>query len=439
MSVNDGRSLPGPNPSFLGLVELIVYLKGSIVGLVKKYGHYGPVIRVYVGPFVWIIATDLQSYQNLLSKSKSFPRGKVQESGSILAPGALFVTEGVEWRRHRLAVSPFFAEEELEKYCSDILEIVKEEYDELENEKPFIVTELSSIMTSRILMKILFKVSINKKNSEELKRFNEAVNVMGDWLVVFVIFSMIFPALLRFSFVKNYLNQKKAPFRRIIKEMKESPNSDCLWKQLLNEKFTWEEFENESVGLMIAGFDTTTYALCWILHSLTKFPEAKLKLKQEIDSVLSGRLPTAKDLKHLPYLEKVIFETLRYHPIILNLSRTSREQDSIGDYQIPKNFSLFAALPIAIRNAVDNPDKFDPDRFNEENIRQLSRIAMGTFGWGPHQCVGKHLALLEMKLIIIYLFQNGDIEVDLTTDTFNPHYPLKAPKKLSAMKVKKSN
>jgi len=396
----------------------------------EKYGHYGPIIRVYVGPFVWILMADLQSYQTVYMKSKSFQRGKMHQA---VLHGSILVTDGMEWRRHRLAMTPFFAEEEVERFSSDILNIAKEEYDELENDKSFLLKDFSREITARVLMKCLFNVSVNKKNSEELKKFSSAINVISEgWVGICFLIKLVSPLSERTALMKNWINKKTAPLKNVIKEMKENPDPDCLWQQLTqNDKFTWEEFENESIGLMMAGFDTTTYSLCWIFHSLTKYPEIKSKLKQEIDSVLGGKIPTSADLKLLPYLEKVMLETFRLHPLNTYNSRTAIEQDSIGDYNIPKGSTLFTCSN-AITNSVDNPHIFNPDRINEENIKQFSKIAMSSFGWGPHQCIGKYLAILEMKLIVVFLLQNGDIEVDLKTDQIFPHFPLNSPKKLSA-------
>jgi cytochrome P450 len=439
-SINNGKSIPGPDPSFLGLKEFLVYARGSIGGLLEKYGHYGPLIRVYVGPFVWILASDLQSYQALLSKGKAFQRGKMFQAINLITPGALFVTEGTEWRRHRLAMSPFFAEEEFDRFRPEIWRIVKEEFDEKEDGKSLKVKDFVRGITSRVLMKSLFNVSVNKNNAEELKRFNSVIGIIDDCLAPLILVGFLAPILLRTTFMKNLVNKKTASFKQVIKDMKENPDPDCLWQQMTkNDKFTWEEFENESIGLIAAGFDTTTVALCWIIHSLSKYPEVKSKLKQEIDSVLGGEIPTSEDIKRLPYLERVIFESIRYHPVGLFNNRTAIEQDSIGDYQIPKDSTLFACAGNAIRNSVDNPDIFDPERFSDENMKQFSRIAMSNFGGGPHMCIGKYLALFEIKLIIVYILQHGDIEVDLTTDEINPHFPLNMPTHLTATIKKHKN
>jgi len=215
--------------------------------------------------------------------------------------------------------------------------------------------------------------------------------------------------------------------------MKENPDPDCLWQQLEeNGKFTWKEIEEESVGLLFASFDTTSFVLCWVLRTLSKFPSVKAKVKQEIDSTLHGKPPTAKDLESLQYFEKFILESFRYMEFIRMENRTSTEQGTLGDYQIPQGFSIFESTGLLLRNAVENPDVFDPDRFNQDT-KELSKIVLQIFfGKGPRACPGKYFALLEIKLIVVFILQqNNDFEV--SNDYFNPHIPAKSPSYLTAI------
>jgi len=284
-------------------------------------------------------------------------------------------------------------------------------------------------------MKTLFNVNVNKKNPQEVKEFEEATNYLGDWFGVFMLCYCICPPLAKSKYWQDYINKKKEPFNRIINQSLKAADPDCFWHQLIQAgKFTWEEFQNESVSLMLAGFETTRDTLCWVIHSISKYPEVKSKLKNEINTVLNGRTPTSKDLKNLPYLDKVILETMRLHDIVLVASRTPIQQDKIGDHLIPKNSTILFCPHYVVKNSVDHPDKFDPERFTNENYKELSKRALSAFGTGPHQCLGKYLAILELKVITIYLMQNGEFEVDLNTDQMNPHYVLRTPRKMSAKK-----
>jgi len=428
--------IPGPKPSFLGLAELYVYLQGSFLGLSNKYGHYGPVIRVFIGPFVWIMIMDYPSYVSLYHNTRSFSKlGTVQRAAVHIVPGSLFITEGPEWRRHRTSMNPFFANEELGKYISAIFDIVREEHDALESDKPFALSVWSNAVTGRVIMKTLFDVNVNKKNPQEVKEFEEATNYMGDWFGFYMISYCISPPFAKSKYWQDYINKRKEPFTRIINQSLRNADPDCFWHQLIQSgKLSWEEFQNEAVTLMLAGYETTRDTLCWVLHSLTKYPEVKSKLKNEISTVLNGRTPTPEDLKNLKYLDKVVLETMRLHDIILVGSRTPIQQDKIGDYLIPKDSTILFSPHYVVKNSVDHPDEFDPERFTEDNYKELSKRALSAFGTGPHQCIGKYLAMLELKLITIYLIQNGEFEIDLKTDQINPHYPIKTPRKMSAIK-----
>jgi hypothetical protein len=71
-NINGGKSLPGPVPSFLGLAELSVFAKGSFIALLEKYGHYGPLFRIFVGPFVWIVVNIWNMRINYIRKNRSY-------------------------------------------------------------------------------------------------------------------------------------------------------------------------------------------------------------------------------------------------------------------------------------------------------------------------------------------------------------------------------
>jgi len=200
-------------------------------------------------------------------------------------------------------------------------------------------------------------------------------------------------------------------------------------------QFTWKEFESESLALFLAGFETTSNTQCYIFQCLSQNPDVRNKLKQELDTVLDGRFPTYEDFKNLPYLEKVLLECLRHHSLMIYNNRKAVEQDTVGDYIIPKGYQIWTSPSYVIRNIVDEPDTFNPERYNDENIKELSKKILSGFGSGPHTCIGKHLAMLELKLITAYVIaQNGNIEVDTKEYQHNIYYHLKAPRFLTAVK-----
>ena len=63
-----------------------------------------------------------------------------------------------------------------------------------------------------------------------------------------------------------------------------------------------------------AGHETTAVALTWTWYLVSRHPEVKAQLDEELDLVLTGRLPSVSDLLRLPFTEMVIREALRLYP-----------------------------------------------------------------------------------------------------------------------------
>ena len=74
-----------------------------------------------------------------------------------------------------------------------------------------------------------------------------------------------------------------------------------------------KQVRDEAVTLFLAGHDTTANTLNWTWFMLATHPEIQEKVWAEVDSVLSGRTPTADDLQRMPYLRMVLQEGLRLY------------------------------------------------------------------------------------------------------------------------------
>lgn len=98
-------------------------------------------------------------------------------------------------------------------------------------------------------------------------------------------------------------------------------------------------------------------------------------------------------LMTLPYLDMVVSETLRKYPPLAFLDRVC-----VTDYKIPNtDLVLEKGTPVYISmlgmhndpQYFPEPDKYDPDRFSEENKQKRSHFTYFPFGEGPHNCIGK--------------------------------------------------
>lgn len=123
-------------------------------------------------------------------------------------------------------------------------------------------------------------------------------------------------------------------------------------------------------------------------------PSSLLAAQKEIDRVIGAdRLPTLSDRSKLPYIDALVKEVLRWHPIVnVNLPHVVMEDDTYDGYLIPKG-SIILANIFAFTHSLStysSPMLFNPSRFLGPAPEKDPRGVV--FGFGRRICVGKELA-----------------------------------------------
>lgn len=97
-----------------------------------------------------------------------------------------------------------------------------------------------------------------------------------------------------------------------------------------------------AASLYTGGADTTVSSLMTFFLAMTLFPEVQIKAREEIDRVVgNARLPVSSDKENLPYIEAVVKETHRWHPVVpMAIPHTTNKEDKIMGYRIPKGALL---------------------------------------------------------------------------------------------------
>jgi cytochrome P450 len=158
---------------------------------------------------------------------------------------------------------------------------------------------------------------------------------------------------------------------------------------------------DEVITLLAAGIETSALALSWLFHEIAWHPEVERRVHEEIDGVLDGRPVTFDDVPKLVYTKQVINETLRMFPVWILMRRALRTV-AIGDTKIPEGTEVTVS-PHALHydpRSFANPDRFDPDRWAPDRIRDVPRGAYVPFGAGNRMCVGNTFAQLEMAVTV---------------------------------------
>jgi cytochrome P450 len=186
-----------------------------------------------------------------------------------------------------------------------------------------------------------------------------------------------------------------------------------------NQMMTEQQLYDEVMTIFLAGYETASVALTWLLVTLKKYPAVLEKLQAEVDQVLGSRPPTFEDILRLTYSQKVFMEVLRYHTVISFLPRALNKADQLGPYLLPANALVLLSFYGVHHNprVWDQPETFDPERFAPEAVAQRHPFAHVPFSAGPRKCAGDEFALLEGPLIIAMLLQRYTITL-LPNQTF---------------------
>ncbi|KAK9726675.1 hypothetical protein RND81_05G229800 [Saponaria officinalis] len=177
------------------------------------------------------------------------------------------------------------------------------------------------------------------------------------------------------------------------------------------------------MDMFVAGTDTSSATLVWIMTELIKNPSIMKRAQDEVRRVVKGKQRVEEsDLPKLSYLKLIIKETLRLHPPApLLVPRETTEPCKIGEYEIPAKTRVFInAKAIATDpNVWDNPNDFEPKRFMDSSIDYKGHdFELIPFGIGRRGCPGINFAILLVEITLanfLYCF-DWSLPKGMTTD-----------------------
>ncbi|KAL1859770.1 hypothetical protein VTK73DRAFT_7447 [Phialemonium thermophilum] len=205
----------------------------------------------------------------------------------------------------------------------------------------------------------------------------------------------------------------------------------------VDRKLPFGELMADTSNMMNAGSETTAAALCSTLWFLVSNPSCFQKLRAEIDERIRPDDPESivpyDRIRDARYLRACIDEAMRLRPPIgyaLQRLVVDPSGATIAGRHVRQG-TVVAVSPVTIqRNETlyPEPDRYNPDRWlDESNPQQISALKTFdiVFSQGPRACIGRHLAIVEMQILISSLVRRYDFRLcedgqDLKTlDLFN--------------------
>ncbi|KAK3082985.1 hypothetical protein FSP39_010875 [Pinctada imbricata] len=432
------RGLP-PGPTGLPFLGSIVSTGIQPLRHVEKLRQqYGDVFTLMFGNRNVIIVNGNEAMRELIIKHADAVSDRPSVSQLQLVSNGLGIvgSSGSLWKEQRsFALKTLrsfgFGKRSLENQILEEIDIFMEEFRKMDG-KPFNPREMLSVAISNIICSIVF----GRRFEHDDERLHIVLSLVNENFTSnnsFRFISNIFPwvrylpgdftgmksRLQNISKIKNFLREQIQCHKDSFDENNIRDYIDAFLSEQIREKdktdstFTDEQLLQSLRDLFVAGSETTATTLRWAILFLVTNQNIQKKMRDEIDNVIGQNVtPSMEHKAKLPYCEAVINEVQRLGNIApFAVPHGVRYDVMWKDYVIPKDATLLLNLESIGMDpkTFPNPEKFDPDRFLDQNGSCIGQSRFIPFSLGRRVCLGESLARMEIFLFVISLVQNFEL------------------------------
>jgi cytochrome P450 len=410
------RRPPGPANKLLS-PNFLIFRRDPISFMEHLTREYGDISYFKLGPQdVYFLNHPDFIKDVLVTHHQSFIKGRALQRSKRLLGEGLLTSEGEIHKRQRRLAQPAFHRQRIASYASVMTDYSVRAMKRWHDEETLDIAQEMMRLTLAIVSKTLFDADVEAEAHE----IGAALSVVMDQFNALLMpFSELLEKLplgrnRRFEKARDRLD---ATIYRIINERRLSleDHGDLLSMLLLAQDeedrksggMTDEQVRDEAMTIFLAGHETTSNALTWTWYLLSQHADVEARLREELDQVLGGRLPTMDDVSRLKYTEMVLMEAMRLYPPAWAIGRLAVKDHLIGGYVVPAR-SLVLLSPYAMHHDArffPEPERFDPLRWTTEARESRPQFSYFPFGGGPRRCIGEGFAWMEGILLIATLAQ----------------------------------
>jgi cytochrome P450 len=422
-----------------------------IHGLEKMQNQFGDIFQVWIGSNHYFVFCRPEHAEKMYSERHIFDRADMRlKTFGLIAENSLITLIGPKYKRHAKVIMPMLKKQRFKSQISIIIDCVDQLIQIWKDRDDIICTSIVTDNQQLMLdtfslltydydlgnLKYLSEIA-NRRNTETKTEQSELCIAMSIWL----------NALKRVTingmptFLNNYLLKFDKKYQKalailesyiekIIQKCQEEINPNARPVNLVaslvsslqhdeaSEKrkpekektgITKKELLGEVLGLILAGFDTSSSVLSWFIYFVSKKPEIQQKMKEELKEhgiTKETSLDNFDLVDKCQYIECVMKETLRLAPLVFGTLRTLLNDTNIDGIELRKGdtvTSTFALMQHDPRYWKLDPTRFIPERFFGVDAPDANHnpFVFAPFGGGHRACVGQELARIELKVIII--------------------------------------
>ena len=402
---------PGPRwPSLLQSIALVRFRHQFVPAMHRRYGDVFTVRIMPKGSALVLFTRPEHAKEIFAGDPEVFHAGKGNAIlGPIMGEHSLLLQDSSEHKRARKLLMPAFNGAALRGYQSVVGRLAAEEVDRWTPGVPFRSLDRMNALTLEVILRVVFGVT----DEDRLARLRPLVNKTVD-ISPAVLLGWGYPFLQRFGPWKATVDNQRGLDEVMYAEIAErraapdlAERTDVLSRLLRAEGedgLSDAELRDQLVTLLLAGHETTATALAWSLHELGRHPD------------LRARARAAAASGDDDFLEAVLKEAMRLHPVIPMVVRHLMKPVTIGGIDLPAGANIGPSILISHARADNHrePERFRPERFLDGEVATNTWIP---FGGGVRRCIGAGFSLMEGVAVLREVLQRYDVTLpDGATD-----------------------
>nr|WP_281495966.1 cytochrome P450 [Marivita sp. S6314] len=355
----------------------------------------------------------------LKDRPSEFPKSnRIGEGLRPLLGNAVFLTNGATWEKQRRIIDPAFERGRLANSLPAMWDagnaMVARVLDQIGSGAEVEIEEITSHAAADVIFRTLFSLPIEDATASavfhEFRRYQRAQPILN--LAAFVPLPRWMP-----RFHKPDTKAAATRIRALItdlthrrmQEIRNGTAPDDLATRIMTtpdpetgETFTVKDMVDQVAIFFLAGHETSASALAWALYLCAADPKWQTAIADE-----AQHLTTPKDVKRLTTSRDVFRETLRLYPPVPMMVRETTRPETFRKRAIPKAAQLVLSPWHLHRHTRlwDDPDVFDPARWQMPESKQSIRDAYMPFSTGPRVCPGAGFAMAEGPLLLSMLLR----------------------------------
>lgn len=337
---------------------------------------------------------------------------------------------GAEWQRVRGITAARFSHKDAASYIPRIIEITEKHFQDLHRSGRLSEKRLHPVQDLKFLpFWVVADILYGKLTSEMVKELEDLIRLREAlWD------RMIQGGATRFSWTKYLpvkVNRNLHEFKRRWATFNQTARDACLlacektpvvemYDAIEQGRLSTDELLQTLDEMIFANLDVTVGGISWNLLFLADNLEVQAQLREEVLSKAgSGGTQTVQYLlSSSTFLAASILESARLRPLApFSVAQSAPTTRCIAGFVVPPGTNFIVdTYRLNVKNAVwgDDREIYKPTRFLGQNRSDL-RYHYWRFGFGPRQCIGKYVADLIIRILLVHLLKHYRLSFDEST------------------------